>query len=345
MKITFIATVYNEEKTIGRMLESLAKQTRMPDEIVIVDGGSTDGTLSVISNFIKTFTSEESKSLLRHHPRWKTITKKGNRAVGRNEAIRHATGDIIVCSDAGCELDKDWVKNIVEPFGTFTSEESWLHFVQPATIQGGKNLPGEVGDTDVVAGYYAAKPQSVFQKCLVPYVLVMSDRVDPNNFLPATRSMAFTKKIWEKVGGFPEEYSHNEDYVFARKLKHVGAKIVFTKDAVVYWQPRKNLKEAFVMFFRFAYGDAQAGIFRPKVIFLFVRYVIGFSLILSYFIFRSPLILNTLYLILSLYVVWSIVKSYKYVLDWRAIVILPILQVTADMAVILGTIWGIQHKR
>lgn len=311
MKISFIATVYNEEKTVGLLLESLAKQTRMVDEIVIVDGGSTDATVEMINDLRLKIKDFNGKFLI--------LTKKGNRAVGRNEAVRNATGDIIVCSDAGCVLDRDWVKKITDPFG------------------GAK--------VDVVAGYYAARPQSVFQKCLVPYVLVMPDRVDPENFLPATRSMAFTKKIWEKAGGFPEAYSHNEDYVFARKLKHAGANIVFVKEAIVYWQPRKNFKEAFVMFFRFAYGDAEAGIFRPKVSFLFARYILGALLVLSYFLFPSFLLLFSYLLLLIAYIAWAIYKNYRYVADWRAILILPILQVTADIAVILGTIWGIQHKQ
>ena len=264
--------------------------------------------------------------------------------MGRNEAIKHATGDIIVCSDAGCVLDKDWVKNIVAPFEDHTfykrhSGERSDTRIRSWTSQDDK------GGVDVVAGYYAAKPTSIFQKCLVPYVLVMPGKVDPNNFLPATRSMAFTKKVWGKAGGFPEKYSHNEDYVFARKLRQVGAKIVFAKDALVYWMPRKNLQQAFTMFFRFAYGDAEAGILRPKVVLLFIRYLISVLLVSSYFVFRFPLILNTCYILLFAYVVWAIVKNYKYVKDWRAVVILPILQVTADIAVLLGTIWGIQNKR
>ena len=50
MRISFVATVLNEEKTIHSFLKSLGSQSRFPDEIIIVDGGSTDATASVISN-------------------------------------------------------------------------------------------------------------------------------------------------------------------------------------------------------------------------------------------------------------------------------------------------------
>lgn len=195
MKVSFIATVYNEGASIGGLLESIFSQSKLPDEIIIVDGGSTDNTISEISTFKFPASCLDARIRL--------IFKKGNRSVGRNEAIKNATNEIIVCSDAGCILDKNWVKNIVKPF---------------------KNP-----DVDVVAGYYEGKANTFFQKCLVPYVLVMPDKINVDDFLPASRSMAFKKSIWKKIGKFPEEFSNNEDYVFAKRLKKHNAKIIFEK--------------------------------------------------------------------------------------------------------------------
>ena len=45
MRVSVIATVYNERATIGRLLDSLAAQSRRPDEVVICDGGSSDDTV------------------------------------------------------------------------------------------------------------------------------------------------------------------------------------------------------------------------------------------------------------------------------------------------------------
>src|SRR3989338_2419096 len=101
MKTTFIATVFNEEKTIEEFLSSISKQSVLPDEVIIVDGGSTDSTASVISNLKSQISNKRIK--------FKLIIKKGNRSVGRNEAIKNASNEIIVCSDAGCILDKNWL--------------------------------------------------------------------------------------------------------------------------------------------------------------------------------------------------------------------------------------------
>lgn len=108
MTISFITTIFNESGTIGRFLDSVYSQTKLPDEIIIVDGGSTDDTVSKIKDL--RLKIKEKKVI------FKLFIKKGNRSVGRNEAIKHATGDIIVCSDSGNILDKNWIKNITEPF-------------------------------------------------------------------------------------------------------------------------------------------------------------------------------------------------------------------------------------
>jgi len=289
MRISFIATIFNEEKTIEVFLTSVLSQSILPDEIKVQN----------------------------YNVKFKIIVKRGNRSVGRNEAITHARGDIIVCSDAGCELDKDWIKHITKPFKDMS--------------------------VDVVAGYYKGKSQTIFQKCLIPYVLVMPDRVDLNNFLPATRSMAFKKITWKKTGGFPENFSHNEDYVFARHLKKINAKIFFEKKAIAYWKPPVNVLQAYTMFFRFAYGDAEAGIVRPKVLLLFTRYLLFFIVVLQYLVDKNPFLLQVLLLWILLYIVWSIKKNYTYVKDTKAFFYLPSLQIISDVAVMRGTVFGALH--
>ncbi len=305
MKISFIATVLNEEGNIEKFFASILNQSKLPDEIIIADAGSKDQTLELLTKLQKT-------SKIKN---FKIIQKKGNRSVGRNEAIKRATGDVILCSDSGCVLDKKWIENIMEPFKDKT--------------------------VDVVAGYYEGKPRSIFEKCLIPYVLVMPDKVNKETFLPAARSMALRKSVWKKIGGFNEKLSHNEDYDFAIRLKKNGTQIIFNKKAIVFWIPRDNLFDSFKMFFRFAYGDGQSGIIRPKVILIFIRYFIVCFLIILYLVLQQYFIINILLCLLPLYILWSITKNYRYVKHIGAFIFLPVLQITSDIAVILGTTFGL----
>ncbi len=101
MKVSLICTVLNEEKSIKAFLESIESQTKKPDEVIIVDAGSTDKTISIIKK----------------HKNVKLIIKLGcNRSQGRNLAIKKAKHPIIAVSDVGCILDKDWLKHIAKPF-------------------------------------------------------------------------------------------------------------------------------------------------------------------------------------------------------------------------------------
>ena len=76
MKVTVIATVLDAADHVGGFLTSMREQTRAPDEIVIVDGGSTDGTLDALR-------AAEGITLVED--------PGANIARGRNVAIRNAT--------------------------------------------------------------------------------------------------------------------------------------------------------------------------------------------------------------------------------------------------------------
>ncbi|MFP5222101.1 MAG: glycosyltransferase [Acidobacteriota bacterium] len=99
MRVSLIVTVKNEAATMGAFLDSVAAQTRLPDEVVIVDGGSTDETVSIA----------------RMHPLRAVVDSfPSNIAGGRNRAISLATGELIAVTDAGCVLDPQWLERITD---------------------------------------------------------------------------------------------------------------------------------------------------------------------------------------------------------------------------------------
>lgn len=312
--VSVVVTVLNESATISYLLDALSHQTVAPTQTIIVDGGSSDGTSDLIKNW-----QDE-------HPQFKLtlLHQPGNRSVGRNYGIKAAKTELVAITDAGCEPDPTWLEELLKAHLTS----------RPASQSPESNPPA------VVAGYYYAQPETPFQQAVVPYALVMPERVNPDTFLPATRSLLLAKSTWQKTGGFPEQLSDNEDYAWARSLKQFQIPVTFTSHARVKWFPRQNLQQFATMIFRFARGDAFAQAWRPKVLFIFVRYLLG-VLFLGLWPFFPPAAFILL-LGLICYLGWAIKKNLRYVPNgWYW---LPILQLVSDVMVMSGTLVGLWQR-
>lgn len=102
-KVSLITTVLDASDRVGAFLESVSWQTRPPDEVVVVDGGSTDGTLEQLR-------SADAVTLIEQ--------PGANIPRGRNAAISAATHEVIAVTDADCVLERDWLERLVEPLET-----------------------------------------------------------------------------------------------------------------------------------------------------------------------------------------------------------------------------------
>ena len=100
MKVSLVSTVKDASPHIGRFLASVRAQTRPPDEVIVVDGGSTDGTLRTLHEAEGITLIEESGA---------------NISRGRNVGVAAATHDVIAVSDADCTLAPTWMERLLEP--------------------------------------------------------------------------------------------------------------------------------------------------------------------------------------------------------------------------------------
>lgn len=311
-KVSFIATVYNEESTIDRFVDSILSQNRLPDEVVIVDGGSTDATWNRLQTYTQKFQAKEiSLSLYR---------SQGNRSCGRNFAIQRAKYEYVAVSDAGCILDPMWLAHLMKPVEKRNKDDK---------------------KPDVVCGFYSADiddPTS-FQKSLASYTCVMLDQLKPESYLPSSRSVLFTKSAWRSVGKYPEELDTCEDLVFARRLREAGYTHAMEKKALVYWPQKSTIIQAAKQLYGYAQGDGQARYIRPQNPLLFLRYLVG-MLIVVWVLHTQASLLFVIVPLIS-YILWSIWKNYRYVNHWTACIWLPLLQFTADSMVMSGTIVGL----
>ncbi len=116
--VSVIATVLNETENIARLVDSLLQQTPPAAEIVIVDGGSRDGTW------------EWLHAAAARHPTLRPIRDEscslqftaGPISKGRNIAIAAARSELISCADAGCTYAPDWLSNLTEPLASGNAE-------------------------------------------------------------------------------------------------------------------------------------------------------------------------------------------------------------------------------
>ncbi len=306
MKISLISTIKNEAFSINRFIDSILSQSRLPDEIVIVDGGSTDGTIDIIKSYIG-----DGKPI-------KLIVHEGaNISQGRNIAIRNASYDFIACSDSGCRLDKNWLSQLTKPF----EKES---------------------NIDVVAGFYLPEAMNVFEKHVGELTCPKVDKIDPERFLPSARSIAVKKQAWEKVGGYPEWLEKAEDTLFDLNLQRAGCKFYFANDAIAYWRPRKNLKEFYELMRSYSYWEGYAGLFFFRIFVYYSMYFIGSGLLLFGFIWPSLWLLLLIGIII--YFLIPIAKISRNTRTTKSFLIMPILILTRDIGNMLGYAQGIYRR-
>lgn len=226
MKFTLVTTCFNEICNVELWRDDVCNQTRHPDEIQIVDAGSNDGTLEVLEWWV----SKDSRVKLE-------VWYKCNVAQGRNKAIANTDAEIIVSTDMGCRLDKNWFENICKPFTLNNA------------IQ-------------VVAGNYAAD-ESTITTVAARAAYYLNHGYHPTlrpGFLPSSRSIAYRKSVWETIEGYPEDLTlAADDYVFALQLDQMKLETAYAHDAICYWGRHSTLhgywKEAFV----YGKGNGEAG--------------------------------------------------------------------------------------
>lgn len=304
MNISICITVLNEEAPISRLLRALLSQTKRAGEIIIVDGGSTDKTVEIIKHFQK------------KDKRIRLLREKCSRARGRNLSVEVAQGEIIAMTDAGCLPRKDWLEKLIISF---------------------------TAGAEVVAGFYQMTGDSAFQKAVAVFLGVLPSQFGPD-FLPSTRSIAFRKEVWEKVGGFPETLTGTaEDTVFNYKILKAGIRISRVKEAIVEWGMPDTISDFQSKIFNYAKGDAQSKIFffpsrgftshNLHALLIMIRYFLGLFLLIFSIFHPAILVLPVLLVVLYLFL------AFRKAGFWGII-----LQFVSDFAVMAGFLYGLLVK-
>jgi glycosyltransferase involved in cell wall biosynthesis len=203
--VSVIIPTYNRAGMICRTIDNVFQQTYQNIEIIIVDDGSTDDTLS---------------RLKRYGNRIQVLTQSNaGPAVARNNGARIARGSIIAFQDS----DDSWVPTKLQR--------------QVAILETDRSIPCCL--CGVVMYYINDKPFTSFEHSLVRLPReqgVWFNVLDvlATRFILFNQAAAIRREAFERVGGFPEDLQYLEDYDFPLRLSLEGPWAFIREPLVIY---------------------------------------------------------------------------------------------------------------
>ncbi len=315
--VSIVVTVLNEAEEIGRVVLSLLGQEPPAAEMIVVDGGSTDGTW------------EQLEALAAKDARLKPIRDEtcslkfsaGPVSRGRNVAIRAARSGIIACADAGCTYAADWLRNLTAPIVAGAAEYA---------------LGGSCLDTSGLG----ASGCTVWDVASAPFFSIRLSPTEPTKSCTA-RSMAFTKALWKRIGGFPEDVLVGEDTLFDLAARR-QTKPAFINNAKAHYRPGNSFRTASHQLARYAFSDGQAGVRWSRMFRNAARCVLDVLALVSLPWTRVPLL-----------VILALESWYAFHRDWRhlgrfgvkAVPARFVFSVAVPWVVAVNHVWGRFSKK
>jgi GT2 family glycosyltransferase len=235
LRLSLVIPVRDAARTLPSTLEALSGLDPAPDEILLVDNGSTDDTPGRLASYAA---AAATKVVVLHEPR-------RGASMARNLGARAATGEVVVFTDADCCPRPDWLAALGAPLA------------DPS-----------VG---AVAGRLASTPPrglveafgSLFTLPALPGPARHTRWTPWAGGFP-TANLAVRRDLLERAGGFDESVAlYGEDYDLCARLYAAGAAIVYTPHAVVEHQHRVGL--APMLRQAFGFGRSQAWLLRRHV--------------------------------------------------------------------------------
>ena len=224
MKITVLVPCHNEELTIKKCVSSILKQSRKPDQVIVVNDVSTDNSLKLLKSFKKKIEVVN------------TLKSSGNKSHAQEVGLKHVSGDILITTDADTILHKDFVANISAEF----NDESVI----------------------ASAGYVVSTKQNWLTSCRqIDYLIsqevhkAAQSKINALFVIPGCAG-AYRTKSFKKHISFDHD-TLTEDLDFTYKHHQNNLKITFCKKAIVYTQDPATIDDYVKQLRRWNAGNWQ----------------------------------------------------------------------------------------
>lgn len=204
--ISVVVPVYNGGKTIRATIEHLLCQSLPPDEIIVVDDGSTDETANILKSFGN---------------RIKVLSKtNGGPASARNAGVRSSIGTLIAFTDSDCIPDENWLQEMVKGFHSLS-----IGGVGGMVRGSSDGLIGEYIDLHGWMNPHCASDGSVL------YLV--------------TANACFTSDVLFRASLFDERFrkAGGEDTELSVRLRNFGYEFAFVESAIVRHRHKRTIRD------------------------------------------------------------------------------------------------------
>lgn len=296
MKVTVAVLTFNEQENIPDIMGSLKTQTfsREMFEVLIVDNGSTDGTLAAIEPFA------ESMGNVR-------VVNNPVRGIapGRNVALRYAKHDLIAYTDADVILPENWLANLVEGYEKISQYDKNLVAV------GGGNVPVKDGGSFLDAlgvtlnsfwGSHGSTQGMLFE------------RVVPVPHIP-TLNILYNAKVLKRFKGFDEKFRMVcEDPELNFRLTQAGYKIYYLPNVTVEHKMRPSLRTWLKNVFTYGRGRTQLIVKHPshfRLMYLLPPLIVLAFLAVPFSFWQPAFLFSFVYFLLPYFIAYRLCSKVK----------------------------------
>ncbi len=211
-RVSVIIPCLDEERFIGRCLSSILDGTTADLEVLVVDGGSRDGTRELVARFAE------------WDPRVRLVDNpKRFTPAALNLGIRESRGAILIRADAHSDYPPDYVQALVTAL-----EESGADMVGPST----ENFPSE--ETAICHAIALATNSPFGTGSRFRYRRV-SGPVD------AVQLGCWRRELFDRVGYFDERLLRNQDNEHSSRILARGGRLHMNADVRIKYYPRPSL--------------------------------------------------------------------------------------------------------
>lgn len=265
--VSIIVPVRNESLNIIQCLEKIILQDYPSDlfEIIICDDSSSDNTVELVREFILLYSNQKIQVL---ELAGKNLTYK-KQAI--TEAVKIATGELIVTTDGDCVMSKGWISEIVD----YYEENQVVMIAGPVFFHSGKSIFSDMQSLEFMS-------------------LVGTGLGSVSGNFPVMcngANLAYTKKAFNDVGGYStnSNYASGDDIFLLLKINKLypgKVSIIKSKDAIVLTNAQKNIRGFISQRLRWVSKSSGyrsfPAIFTSIVVFL-MNFTLLFSGLLSFF--------------------------------------------------------------